>query len=177
MSGLRAAGGVAKRTAKKVAKGFSGGRHAGVLLSDTCWSPGRVQTAGASLRRAEFGGSPGVGWGTAAAARLQGGACRPGAKPGQNGTLNVNSMPRAAGIEFHKSKGQHILKNPLVVQSIVEKSGLKSTDVVLEIGPGALLGSCCPLTLVQSSLVQPYSRRPGWACTLLPQPGLQGCLL
>lgn len=41
-----------------------------------------------------------------------------------------------SGIEFHKSKGQHILKNPLVVQSIVEKSGLKSTDVVLEIGPG-----------------------------------------
>jgi len=41
-----------------------------------------------------------------------------------------------SGIEFHKSKGQHILKNPLVVQSIVEKSGIKSTDVVLEIGPG-----------------------------------------
>jgi 2-polyprenyl-3-methyl-5-hydroxy-6-metoxy-1,4-benzoquinol methylase len=41
-----------------------------------------------------------------------------------------------SGIEFHKSKGQHILKNPLVVQSIVEKFGLKSTDVVLEIGPG-----------------------------------------
>jgi 16S rRNA A1518/A1519 N6-dimethyltransferase RsmA/KsgA/DIM1 with predicted DNA glycosylase/AP lyase activity len=28
------------------------------------------------------------------------------------------------------------LKNPLVVQSIVDKSGIKSTDVVLEIGPG-----------------------------------------
>lgn len=39
-------------------------------------------------------------------------------------------------IEFHKSKGQHILKNPLVVDSIVEKAGVKSTDVVLEIGPG-----------------------------------------
>lgn len=40
------------------------------------------------------------------------------------------------GLEFFKSKGQHILKNPLIVQSIVEKSGLKTTDVVLEIGPG-----------------------------------------
>ena len=40
------------------------------------------------------------------------------------------------GIEFHRSKGQHILKNPMVVQSIVEKSGLKTTDTVLEIGPG-----------------------------------------
>lgn len=45
-------------------------------------------------------------------------------------------MAPCAGIEFHKSKGQHILKNPLVVQSIVDKAGIKSTDVVLEIGPG-----------------------------------------
>ncbi|EFJ44906.1 hypothetical protein VOLCADRAFT_106150 [Volvox carteri f. nagariensis] len=41
-----------------------------------------------------------------------------------------------SGLEFHKSKGQHILKNPLVVQAIVDKAGVKSTDVVLEIGPG-----------------------------------------
>ncbi|PIA28729.1 hypothetical protein AQUCO_06700033v1 [Aquilegia coerulea] len=40
------------------------------------------------------------------------------------------------GVSFHKSKGQHILKNPLLVDSIVEKSGIKSTDVILEIGPG-----------------------------------------
>ena len=39
-------------------------------------------------------------------------------------------------MEFLKSKGQHILKNPLVLQSIVDKAGIKSTDVVLEIGPG-----------------------------------------
>ena len=37
---------------------------------------------------------------------------------------------------FDKSFGQHILKNPLVVQQIVDKSGIKPTDVVLEIGPG-----------------------------------------
>ncbi|KAJ7558851.1 hypothetical protein O6H91_04G058600 [Diphasiastrum complanatum] len=40
------------------------------------------------------------------------------------------------GIQFLKTKGQHILKNPLIVQSIVQKAGLKSTDIVLEIGPG-----------------------------------------
>lgn len=40
------------------------------------------------------------------------------------------------GISFHKSKGQHILKNPLLVDTIVQKSGIKSTDVILEIGPG-----------------------------------------
>ncbi|KAL8540864.1 hypothetical protein ACS0TY_002195 [Phlomoides rotata] len=40
------------------------------------------------------------------------------------------------GIPFHKSKGQHILKNPLLVDSIVQKSGIKPTDIILEIGPG-----------------------------------------
>lgn len=40
------------------------------------------------------------------------------------------------GIQFQKSKGQHILKNPMLVQTIVQKSGIKSTDIVLEIGPG-----------------------------------------
>ena len=32
--------------------------------------------------------------------------------------------------------GQHILKNPLVAQGIVDKASLKPTDVVLEVGPG-----------------------------------------
>ncbi|XP_027159920.1 ribosomal RNA small subunit methyltransferase [Coffea eugenioides] len=40
------------------------------------------------------------------------------------------------GIPFHKSKGQHILKNPLLIDSIIQKSGIKPTDVILEIGPG-----------------------------------------
>lgn len=32
--------------------------------------------------------------------------------------------------------GQHILKNPLVAQHIVDRANLKPTDVVLEVGPG-----------------------------------------
>jgi len=32
--------------------------------------------------------------------------------------------------------GQHILKNPLVAQGIVDKANLKPTDTVLEVGPG-----------------------------------------
>lgn len=32
--------------------------------------------------------------------------------------------------------GQHILKNPLVAQAIVDKANLKPTDSVLEVGPG-----------------------------------------
>ena len=42
----------------------------------------------------------------------------------------------ASGPIADKSKGQHFLKNPLVVNSIVEKAALKGTDTVLEIGPG-----------------------------------------
>lgn len=41
-----------------------------------------------------------------------------------------------AGIVFNKDFGQHILKNPLVITSMLEKSALRPTDVVLEIGPG-----------------------------------------
>lgn len=40
------------------------------------------------------------------------------------------------GIDFKKTHGQHILCNPLVVNSIVQKAGVKSTDTVLEVGPG-----------------------------------------
>lgn len=43
---------------------------------------------------------------------------------------------KSGGIRFLRDKGQHILKNPLVIQSIVEKAGVKPIDTVLEIGPG-----------------------------------------
>ena len=35
-----------------------------------------------------------------------------------------------------KVLGQHILKNPLVIKTIIERASIKSTDTVLEIGPG-----------------------------------------
>jgi 18S rRNA (adenine1779-N6/adenine1780-N6)-dimethyltransferase len=38
------------------------------------------------------------------------------------------------------SIGQHFLKNPAVITSIIDKAGVKPTDVVLEIGPGT--GEC-----------------------------------
>ncbi|KAL5557618.1 hypothetical protein UlMin_039854 [Ulmus minor] len=37
---------------------------------------------------------------------------------------------------LYKSKGQHILTNPRILDSIVAKSAIKHTDTVLEIGPG-----------------------------------------
>ncbi|KAK2898394.1 hypothetical protein QQF64_032407 [Cirrhinus molitorella] len=43
---------------------------------------------------------------------------------------------KTQGIMFNTGIGQHILKNPLVVNSIIEKAALRPTDVVLEVGPG-----------------------------------------
>jgi 18S rRNA (adenine1779-N6/adenine1780-N6)-dimethyltransferase len=37
---------------------------------------------------------------------------------------------------MNKSLGQNLLKSPQILDAIVEKAQLKSTDTVLEIGPG-----------------------------------------
>lgn len=39
-------------------------------------------------------------------------------------------------ISANTSIGQHFLKNPAVITAIIQKAGIKATDVVLEIGPG-----------------------------------------
>uniref|UniRef100_A0A0D3GGV9 rRNA adenine N(6)-methyltransferase n=1 Tax=Oryza barthii TaxID=65489 RepID=A0A0D3GGV9_9ORYZ len=65
--------------------------------------------AGGKIQKKRHGGGGGGGGGGGDGARLQG------------------------GISFDKSKGQHILRNPALVDSIVEKAGLKPTDTVLEI--------------------------------------------
>ncbi|CUM66388.1 uncharacterized protein PRCAT00004052001 [Priceomyces carsonii] len=38
--------------------------------------------------------------------------------------------------KFNTNLGQHILKNPLVAQGIVDKAQIKPSDTVLEVGPG-----------------------------------------
>lgn len=50
--------------------------------------------------------------------------------------VSNNLLFMLLGIMFKKDFGQHILKNPLIVQGMVEKSALLPTDTVLEIGPG-----------------------------------------
>lgn len=40
------------------------------------------------------------------------------------------------GIRFNKDFGQHILKNPLIITSMIDKAALSPTDTVIEIGPG-----------------------------------------
>lgn len=37
---------------------------------------------------------------------------------------------------MNKTKGQHFLVNPEVIKMIAERSGIKATDIILEIGPG-----------------------------------------
>jgi len=44
--------------------------------------------------------------------------------------------PQKQGLNFNTGIGQHILKNPLVVVNMVDKAGIRPTDVLLEIGPG-----------------------------------------
>ncbi|XP_034934834.1 probable dimethyladenosine transferase [Chelonus insularis] len=48
----------------------------------------------------------------------------------------VHEKVARQGILFNKDFGQHILKNPLIIQSMVDKAAVRPTDVVLEIGPG-----------------------------------------
>lgn len=49
---------------------------------------------------------------------------------------NCHAPPSANLIAPNTSLGQHFLKNPAVISAIIQKAGVKSTDVVLEIGPG-----------------------------------------
>ena len=58
-------------------------------------------------------------------------------RPGTNdGATNGGVTKNRQAMVFNTGLGQHILKNPLVVQGLVEKAALRSTDTVLEIGPG-----------------------------------------
>ncbi|XP_073536351.1 dimethyladenosine transferase [Phyllobates terribilis] len=43
---------------------------------------------------------------------------------------------RSQGVMFNTGIGQHILKNPLIVNTIIDKAAIRPTDIVLEVGPG-----------------------------------------
>lgn len=46
------------------------------------------------------------------------------------------SREHGRGLPLAKAHGQHLLKNPLLTASIVDKAEIKPSDVVLEVGPG-----------------------------------------
>jgi 18S rRNA (adenine1779-N6/adenine1780-N6)-dimethyltransferase len=52
------------------------------------------------------------------------------------GTADAASGGQRQAMTFNTGLGQHILKNPLIVQGLVDKAALRPTDTVLEIGPG-----------------------------------------
>ena len=74
------------------------------------------------------GGSAGPGGPTVATSAASGGRHAAGATP--------YHQRAHGGFELHHSLGQHLLKNPLVTQAMIEKAALKGTDTVLEVGPG-----------------------------------------
>ena len=54
----------------------------------------------------------------------------------KNNQPQIKTVSGAVSFGMQKSKGQHLLKNPMILSEIINKSGIKSTDTVLEIGPG-----------------------------------------
>jgi 16S rRNA A1518/A1519 N6-dimethyltransferase RsmA/KsgA/DIM1 with predicted DNA glycosylase/AP lyase activity len=70
------------------------------------------------------------------------------------------------------------LKNPLVVQSIVDKAGIKPTDVVLEIGPGTgnltmkLLERARRVVAVEVDHRMVSRRSAAWRLACMPAAGL-----
>lgn len=91
-------------------------------------------------------------------------------------TQAVSASPRAAASQHNNGSttknpifnterfGQHILKNPLVAQGIVDKANLKATDVVLEVGPGT--GNLTVRILDQAKMVHVVEMDPRMAAEL-----------
>lgn len=79
-----------------------------------------------------------------------------GASAGSSSSSSSSATGNAGNPIFNTDRfGQHILKNPLVAQHIVDKAGLKPSDVVLEVGPGTgnltvrILEKCKKCTVVE----------------------------
>ncbi|XP_064111648.1 probable dimethyladenosine transferase [Macrobrachium nipponense] len=61
--------------------------------------------------------------------------CKVSTKAGIKGAKPASGAV-SQGLVFNTDLGQHVLKNPLIITAMVEKAGLKTTDTVLEVGPG-----------------------------------------
>ncbi|THD19899.1 rRNA adenine N(6)-methyltransferase [Fasciola hepatica] len=71
---------------------------------------------------------------------------------------------KTGGIRFSKDKGQHILKNPLIINTMIEKAGVKDTDSVLEIGAGT--GNLTVKLLEKAKKVFAFEIDPRMICEL-----------
>ncbi|KAK1216737.1 Dimethyladenosine transferase [Marasmius sp. AFHP31] len=93
-------------------------------------------------------------------------AHQPSAKAQKNKDESTASSSSTARNPIFNTEqfGQHILKNPSVAQTIVEKANLKPTDVVLEVGPGT--GNLTVRILEQAKHVTAVEMDPRMAAEL-----------
>ncbi|MEW6259636.1 MAG: 16S rRNA (adenine(1518)-N(6)/adenine(1519)-N(6))-dimethyltransferase RsmA [Thermodesulfobacteriota bacterium] len=92
--------------------------------------------------------------------------------------ISPQTLLRTEGLQANKALGQNFLKHPDVARSIVEKSGIGSEDVVLEIGPG--LGSLTFLLAETARRVVAVEKDVGIAAALanrLAETGLSNVIL
>ena len=84
---------------------------------------------------------------------------------------NVKGAP-GGGVTFgmNKSKGQHLLKNPMILREIVSKANIKPSEIVLEIGPGT--GNLTMLMLEQAKQVIAVEVDPRMVAQLLKRVGV-----
>lgn len=91
------------------------------------------------------------------------------AKKNYTGASTTNKQVDAAKhlgsvFKFNTDLGQHILKNPLVAQGIVDKAQLRPSDTVLEVGPGT--GNLTVRILEQAKNVTAVEMDPRMAAEL-----------
>jgi 18S rRNA (adenine1779-N6/adenine1780-N6)-dimethyltransferase len=76
------------------------------------------------------------------------------------------------GVTFgmNKSKGQHLLKNPMILKEIVNKANIKPSEIVLEIGPGT--GNLTMLLLEAAKQVIAVEVDPRMVAQLIKRVGI-----
>ncbi|KAJ3715693.1 S-adenosyl-L-methionine-dependent methyltransferase [Lentinula raphanica] len=91
-------------------------------------------------------------------------AHQPSAKASSSKSQEDKSSSARNPIFNTEQYGQHILKNPQLAQSIIEKANLKPTDIVLEVGPGT--GNLTVKILEQAKHVTAVEMDPRMAAEL-----------
>jgi len=85
--------------------------------------------------------------------------------------MNIKGVS-GGGVTFgmNKARGQHLLKNPMILKEIVSKSAIKHSDIVLEIGPGT--GNLTMLMLEVAKQVIAVEVDPRMVAQLLKRVGI-----
>lgn len=85
--------------------------------------------------------------------------------------MNIKGVS-GGGVTFgmNKARGQHLLKNPMILKEIVSKSAIKPSDIVLEIGPGT--GNLTMLMLEIAKQVVAVEVDPRMVAQLLKRVGI-----